>query len=114
VKQVFTNLVRNAVRHGCDRRRPMIEIERYRGKAAAAGDGLVWIRLYDNGPGIPAEYRQEVFLPGRRLPGTTSTGSGMGLAIVKRIIDHYGGSIFIDSRPPTGTAFVFSLPAWPG
>jgi signal transduction histidine kinase len=112
-RQVLTNLVRNAARHGCDRRGPRIEIKAVPSPTGQSGAppeaaDMVWLCVADNGPGIPADFREEVFLPGTRLREATAEGSGMGLAIVKRIIDHYGGSIFVADGP--GTAFVFSLP----
>lgn len=113
VKQVFTNLIRNAARHGCDRQRPMIEIDRREPPAAKRGERMAWIRLYDNGPGIPCEHHEEIFLPGRRLTSAHSSGSGMGLAIVKKIVTHYGGTIQVDPQTRQGTAFLFSLPLCP-
>jgi signal transduction histidine kinase len=119
-KQVLTNLVRNAIKHGCDPCDPRIEIAAVPAPVGQAATGAamvdpaasrVWLRVWDNGPGIPAAYREDIFLPGRRLPGVTAEGSGMGLAIVKRIIDHYGGTIFVDPAEQPGAAFVFSLPA---
>lgn len=112
VKQVLTNLVRNACRHGCDPRRPRIEVSRADAKPGDAADGRAWIQVWDNGPGIPAAKRDEIFLPGKRLPGAHEQGSGMGLAIVRKVIEHYGGSVTV-ADCPSGTAFEFSLPAAP-
>lgn len=111
VRQVFTNLVRNAVRHGCAIERPEIEISAIASPRSFNRGHFVWLRVYDNGRGIPATAREEIFLPGKRLPGAHESGVGMGLAIVRKIIDHYGGEIFVDQHCPAGTAFVFSLPA---
>jgi signal transduction histidine kinase len=112
-KQVLTNLVRNAARHGCDPLRPRIEIREAppsdQPPGFSTGADFVWLAVADNGPGIPPESREQVFLPGARLREAATEGSGMGLAIVKRIIDHYGGTVFIADRP--GAEFVFSLPA---
>ena len=63
--------------------------------------------VYDNGPGIPAAAREEVFLPGKRLPGAHPDGSGMGLSIVRRIVEYYGGRVFVDPNVRVGTAIVF-------
>lgn len=110
--QIFSNLVRNALRHGCDAVQPRIRI------AVAAPPptddrSLAWISVHDNGRGIPPESRQEIFLPGRRLAGTQSAGTGMGLAIVKKIVDYYGGRVLVDPRCTLGTSILFSLPTWP-
>jgi signal transduction histidine kinase len=126
LKQVLTNLVRNAARHGCDAVNPQIVIrsstdphtalppdwllgEDDARPVVAAGQPL-WLCVYDNGPGIPAAQREEIFVAGKRLSTAHAQGTGMGLAIVKKIIDHYGQRILVDPRV-TGTAILFSLPA---
>ena len=113
VKQIVGNLVRNAVKHGCDPHRPQITISAVRrtpveGEAAERPTGS--IRIHDNGPGIDPRFREEIFLPGRRLPGSNPEGSGMGLAIVKRIVEHYEGSVEVDPECKAGTAVVVTLP----
>jgi signal transduction histidine kinase len=108
VKQVVTNLLRNALRHGCDRNAAAIRLSH-----AQPRDGnvrFVWLLIHDNGPGIPAASREEIFLPGRRLPGAHEDGSGMGLAIIRKIVEHYGGQVFVDPLGPPGTTFVVTLP----
>lgn len=111
IKQVITNLLRNALRHGCDREFPRIRIS---SPAPRDGDGnFIWLSLHDNGRGIPAESRQEIFLPGRRLPSAHESGSGMGLAITRKIAEHYGGRVFIDEQCEAGTAVIVVLPAEP-
>jgi len=114
LKQIIVNLVRNAVLHGCDPERPRITIcsaAGAGGKAQAADGGSIWIRVHDNGSGIEPQFREEVFLPGRRLSQAVGEGSGMGLAIVKKIAQHYGGSVRVDPTCRSGTAMVVSLPA---
>lgn len=116
LKQVLTNLIRNAVRHGCDPQEPLIVVstaENWTGRPGNAQHRLVAIRVHDNGPGIDPKYQEEVFLPGRRLPAAVGDGSGMGLAIAKKVVEHYGGSIRVDSACRHGTAIVFSLPPSP-
>ena len=108
-KQVFTNLIRNAARHGCDALHPRIEIGVAPPQPAGDPDRLgLFVR--DNGPGIPHEWRRQIFLPGKRVPGTAAAGSGMGLAIVQKVIEHYGGTIEVDAGCERGTAMLFSLP----
>jgi signal transduction histidine kinase len=125
-RQVLTNLVRNALRHAFDgwlgssaaspqRDEPRIEIaptmppEFDRGLPPRGG--RLWLRLSDNGRGIPPAWRQRVFQPGQRAPGAAEDGSGLGLAIVRRIIEYYGGTIHVDPQHAPGASFVFSLPA---
>jgi signal transduction histidine kinase len=114
VKQVLTNLVRNAVRHGCDAKVPRITIARHpsaaSSSAAPADAGFEWIGIHDNGSGIPVESREEVFERGRRLAGAHPDGSGMGLSIVRKIVQHYGGQVFVAPESGAGTTFVLSLP----
>ncbi len=125
LKQVLTNLVRNAARHGCAAVKPQIVIRSSTdprtplpadwplgeddSRPAIAAGKPVWLCVYDNGAGIPAEQREEIFIAGKRLPTAHAQGTGMGLAIVKKIIDHYAGRILVDPRT-TGTAMLFSLP----
>lgn len=107
VKQVVTNLVRNAIKHGCDLANPRIAV-------SAAGRGeRVLLRIHDNGAGIESRMHKEIFLPGRRLPTASEEGSGMGLAIVLKIAERYGGSAWVDASTTFGTAFIVSLPAVP-
>jgi len=116
LKQVLTNLVRNAVLHGCDPNGPRISISAEPASRAAGGrakmspGASVALRIHDNGPGIAPQFREEIFLPGRRLGGTAAEGSGMGLAIVRKIVEYYGGRVFVDACCQTGTAIVFSVP----
>jgi len=108
IKQIITNLVRNAVIHGCDPKSPRITI-----RAEAVADGrtpLAKLVVHDNGPGIPRTAADEIFLPGARLDHSRQDGSGMGLAIVRRIAEHYGGSACVDLESSDGTDVAVTLP----
>ncbi len=106
-KQVFTNLIRNAVRHGCDPRQPAITITHRR--VTFDGKPFSEITIHDNGPGIPADQREAIFRPGHRLPTAHPDGTGTGLSIVKKIVEHYGGQAEVaDCR--AGMAIAFTLP----
>ncbi len=113
VKQVLTNLIRNAARHGCSADDPRISIEAIPCPVRFATDyaDQIWIRIYDNGQGIPAAARESIFLPGRRLVTAAAEGSGMGLAIVRRVVEHFGGYSGVESETAEGTAFLVSFPA---
>ena len=109
-KQVLTNLVRNAIKHGRPAAGATLRIGPAEAAYADGADGFAWIEVADNGPGIPAQLAEEIFLPGRRGPTPDETGTGMGLAIVKKIVDHYGGSVAVHrASADGGAAFVFSL-----
>jgi signal transduction histidine kinase len=110
VKQVITNLVRNAVRHGCDPREPRITIAG-RSSPDPTEAAFEWLTIHDNGPGIPPQAREEIFEPGRRLSTAHPDGTGMGLSIVRKIVQHYGGQVFVEPKSGSGTTFVLSLPS---
>ena len=106
MKQVLTNLIRNALKHGCDPKRPKITVS-----SPPIADGrLAAIRVYDNGPGIAPRFHEEVFLPGRRLSHAAAEGSGMGLAIVKKFATELGGTLELDSEEGKGSTFTVVLP----
>ncbi len=69
------------------------------------------IRFSDKGPGIAPEHLEHLFQRFYRVPGQTSTGSGLGLFICKKIVEAHGGSMSIESKPGEGTTFIIDLPA---
>ncbi len=74
----------------------------------------VKVSVSDTGPGIPAEYHQEVFDDFFRLPGTENQeGMGLGLAIVRRLVQGMGGKIWVESDPGAGCKFSFLIPFKP-
>jgi signal transduction histidine kinase len=118
LKQILVNLLRNAVKHGCDRQSPKIVIgpaepPMRKDHPAGSADRTVAFQIHDNGRGIDPRFQEDIFLPGRRLPEADAEGSGMGLAIVRKIVDHYRGSVYVDPDCPSGTAFVVALPPPP-
>jgi len=72
----------------------------------------VTISVRDNGQGVDAAYHELIFLPFKRLHGREIPGTGIGLAICRRIIEAHGGRIWIESGKQAGAVFRFSLPAW--
>lgn len=113
LKQIVSNLVRNAVCHGCHQKQPRITIAQAAPPDAHrtnTGRAMVAFEVHDNGPGIDRRFHREIFLPGRRLTQTGAKGLGMGLAIVKKIVDHYDGLVYVDPHCKSGTTFVVSLP----
>ena len=77
---------------------------------SAAG---VEIRVSDNGPGVPESYRERIFEPFFRLPGHAERagGVGLGLALVRQIVERHNGRIRCVRPPEGGGCFVISLPA---
>jgi len=105
--EVYQNLISNSTKFIGSQANPVIEI-------GARSDGdWVYCFVSDNGIGIAAEYQERVFNLFERLDSHTQ-GTGVGLAIVKRIIEHLGGEIWIESDGPgSGSRFEFTLPASP-
>jgi len=82
--------------------------------AARATDHVIEFSVRDAGRGIPTEALPHVFEPYYRAPGVGSArGAGLGLAVVKSLIDAHGGSVHLDSAPGEGTRVTFVLPAVP-
>ncbi|HEY0144020.1 MAG TPA: ATP-binding protein [Thermoanaerobaculia bacterium] len=97
----FENLIGNAIKFSARRDEPRIAI-------GATPGGALYVR--DNGIGFDPAHAEKVFSPFQRLQNDYE-GSGIGLAIVQRIIRRHGGSIRAESRPGEGTTFFFTLAA---
>lgn len=79
---------------------------------AAAADGPEWVlSVRDNGLGFNPQYSGRIFRPFERLNGKRYPGSGLGLALAKRIVERHGGRIWAESKPREGCLLLFSLPA---
>ncbi|MBZ5600546.1 MAG: hypothetical protein LAN83_19765 [Acidobacteriia bacterium] len=104
-EQAFINLVQNAYEAmGSQGGTLRVDV------AAANMNGRrgVEVRLKDSGPGIPADLREQIFNP---FVTTKSTGVGLGLSIVSKIVDEHKGSIRLESAPQQGACFVLFFPA---
>ena len=106
--QVFQNLLANAIKFRSDAP-PQVHV-----RAQQHEDGWV-LCVQDNGIGIPPEYGEKVFEVFQRLHGRSEyPGTGIGLAICKRIVERHGGRIWFEPGPDNGTTFHFTLPAEAG
>jgi PAS domain S-box-containing protein len=104
LEQVFLNLIANAIKHH-DRDSGRIEI------GCRRRDGEVELWVEDDGPGIPKRFQERVFGMFQTLrPRDDVEGSGMGLAIIRKIVETYGGRIWIESPGDRGSRFVFTWP----
>ncbi len=105
INTVLTHLVGNAVKY-CPALTPIkISAERH--------ENTVIFSVADQGPGIPKEQQSRIFKEHYRAPGSRDRvpGTGMGLAIARRIVEAHGGKIWVDSVVGKGSRFSFSLPA---
>jgi len=106
---VWQNLIGNAVKFMREGVAPRIVVDCE--KSPAEGGGLWTLTVSDNGIGIPEEFSDKVFVIFQRLHGRdVYTGTGIGLALCKKIIEHHGGSIWIDNSFTGGTRFRFTIP----
>jgi PAS domain S-box-containing protein len=104
--QLLQNLISNAIKFRAEDRAPRIRI------AAAARDGMWIFSVEDNGIGIEEQYAGRIFQMFQRLHGRGEyEGSGIGLAIAKKIVERHSGQIWFTSQQGCGTTFFFSMPA---
>lgn len=99
--RVLNNLITNGIQATPSSLKPEILVR------VAVQDGHVILRVKDNGAGIEAEQAERIFEP---YFTTKSTGTGLGLAMVKQIIEQHDGTIYIEETSPTGTVFCIILP----
>lgn len=104
---LFQNLVTNAIRYRSSAP-PHVVI-------SATQEGNVWhICCRDNGMGIPAEHYRRIFEPFKRLHGHEIPGSGIGLALCRKVVERYGGRIWVESVVGEGSTFQFTIPSAAG
>ncbi len=103
--QVFSNLVGNAIKFTPEGGRIVV--------TASTEPGAVVFRVKDTGPGIPPEHLPRLFQRYFQVEPTSRNGVGLGLSIVKAIIDAHGGALAVESAPGQGTTFSLILPFEP-
>jgi len=102
--QVFQNLIGNAMKFRAEDK-PRIHV------GAEARDKVWVFTVRDNGIGLDAQYADRIFMMFQRLHNKTEyPGTGIGLAICKKIVERHGGHIWVESKPGEGATFGFTLP----
>ncbi|MBC7935457.1 MAG: HAMP domain-containing histidine kinase [Rhizobacter sp.] len=101
INRLFTNLILNALQSVPDSRRPQIEVQEL-----LRGDHVL-VKIKDNGEGISEAVQSKIFAPNFT---TKTSGTGLGLAMSKRIVEQAGGSIWFETLEGEGTSFFVSLP----
>jgi PAS domain S-box-containing protein len=102
--QLLQNLVGNAIKYR-GQNDPRVHV------SAQEVDGLWRLAVSDNGIGIDPEYHQSIFGVFKRLHGKDVSGTGIGLAICQRVVDRYGGRLWVESQLNHGATFYCTLPA---
>jgi signal transduction histidine kinase len=109
LRRVFLNLINNAIKYGAS--------GRWMGVRVAARDTGLDISVSDRGIGIAPAEQDRIFEPFYRTPDVVAAqiqGAGLGLSLVKRIVEAHGGRIAVTSAPGEGSTFTVTLPAMPG
>lgn len=104
--RAFDNLLSNAVKYAPGTGEIRVRVE-------SDEDGQCWVRIADQGPGIPEQFLSKIWDPFYRVPNTKREGTGLGLSITRHIVEEQRGTVAVDTRPGEGTTFIISLPSCP-
>jgi signal transduction histidine kinase len=109
MRRVFQNLFSNALKYH-DKKPPLVKVT---GDIVKGGDGLDLARIFvhDNGIGFDERYAERIFKPFQRLHGRNKyEGTGIGLAVVKKVVERHGGTVSVRSVMGQGSTFIVDLP----
>ena len=101
LSSVFDNLLINAIQHND---KPIAKVT----VSALHSEEVVTVRIADNGPGIPDDQKDQIF--GKGDAGLESAGTGIGLYLVHRLVEIYGGNVWVEDNDPKGSVFNVELP----
>lgn len=102
LRQILVNLLDNAVKHGG--RGATVRV-----RTRVDGPELR-LEVDDSGPGVPREWRERIFEPFARVDGRTVTGAGIGLSVVRELVEAHGGRVWIEDSPLGGARVIVALP----
>ncbi len=103
--QVFQNLVGNAIKYRSENP-PQVHV------SAAKNSADEWVfSVRDNGIGIEPQYGEKIFTMFNRLNGHKYPGSGIGLALCRKVVERLGGRIWVESEQGRGSEFSFTVPS---
>ena len=107
MRQLLQNLIGNSLKYRSDAH-PLVKVH----NVQPEGGPVCEFRVEDNGIGFGQEFADKIFAPFQRLHGKSSQykGTGVGLAICRRIVERHGGSITARSTPGNGAVFIVKLP----
>src|SRR5205814_123251 len=101
IRQVWSNLISNAIKYSATRQHPAIEIDSYK------KDDEIIYSVKDNGVGFDMKYAAKLFGVFQRLHNKEFEGSGIGLALVQRVIAKHGGTVWAEAEVDKGATFYF-------
>lgn len=117
MRQLFQNLIANALKFSREGIPPRVSItsEMFMGNASSSGrsvpEQMVRISISDNGIGFDEKYLDRIFTPFQRLHGRNEyEGTGIGLAVCRKIVERHGGTLSAKSIPGEGSTFIFEMP----
>jgi signal transduction histidine kinase len=111
MRQLIQNLIANALKFHRPDVPPLVKVSGEQFIDPVSGEDMVRLLVEDNGIGFDERYLDQIFRPFRRLVGHSEfDGSGMGLAICRKIVERHGGSITAESKEGQGTTFIIILP----
>jgi PAS domain S-box-containing protein len=105
IRQVWVNLISNAIKYSGNKEKPVIEI------GSGLDNGFTVFYIRDNGVGFDEQYKHKLFKVFQRLHDQEEfEGTGIGLALVEKIISKHGGKVWAEGKPGEGACFYFSIP----
>lgn len=114
LRLIMMNLIENALLYSQKNAPVRVEVERKQEKRGFAVGKVLSIRVKDDGVGIPRDYLKKIFSPFVRLREDIAEGSGLGLTLVRSLVELNGGEVFIRSEQDAGATFYVTIPIGDG